>query len=248
MTFKMNVQNLSTVVDPDAFATGVAALALQLNGDFADAWDFRPTVVGEGPGADADAYQVKVVDDATSPGALGEHDTDPAGKPVGFVFAKTTFEDGEDWITTLLHEGLELRLDPLCATWAQAGDGAMRAFEACDAVEADTYPLKVGDQIVKATNFLLPYYFGMQKVDGERTDFLNLLGGAPAPALRPGGYDIVISTRGEPSQEFARAMAALSPLKMSRKTSPQSRTSRRLRAASRLLGVPVAHFGAVRAP
>lgn len=235
--FKIQVINESTVIGPDAFATMVAACAAQLQEEVAQAHDLAPPTiehVSSRGQLDPAAFKMHVVDDADSPGALGYHDVDEQGKPRGFVFAKTTIEAGEEVSVTLSHELIEMLLDRYCSTWVQAADGKMRAYEGCDAVEADRYPRKVGDDEVNVSNFLLPAYFAAQPVEGEQTDYLGKLGGKIAPAMTPGGYDIVVDTKGQPSQEFARHLAAMAPKLAERKRGTHSRTGRRLAQAARM--------------
>jgi hypothetical protein len=227
---KIQVENQSTVVGPEDFDTVVAACAAQLREEFSVAWELVPCEVICGGPTDPDAFQMTVFDNSTDPGALGYHDVDDKGRPRGFVFAKETMNDGGKWSVTLSHELLEMRGDEYISTWVQAGDGKMRAFEMCDAVENDEYEKQVGDTKVSVSNFLLPAYFSETPVVGERTDYLDRLAGKPAPARTPGGYDIVIDTSGQPSQEFSQHMASLPPGKQASKASPFSRTSRRLAA------------------
>lgn len=229
MTFAVQFHNESPDVGPEAFATFCAAFVKQIAEDFCPSWRMQvPGVVAGGP-VQADAYHVHVLQKSTDPGALGYHDVDDQGKPRGFVFT----EEGS-WTVTASHEGLELLGDRYCATWVMTADGKMRAYEACDAVEQDTYTKKVGDEEVELSNFVTPEYFADQPVEGAKTDFLDKLHGQIAPARTPGGYDLVIDTRGQVSQEFSRHLAAMAPEKRARKQGQHSRTSRRLKQAARL--------------
>jgi hypothetical protein len=225
----IQVTNHSTVIGPAEFLNMVTACAAQIRDEFATAWEkVPPTVEANLNGVeDPKAYQMGIFDTSDQPGALGYHDTDAQGKPRGFVFAKTTKEDGGNVSTTLSHELCEMVLDPTCTLWTQTNDGNMRALEACDAVEADEYEKDVGGTKIKVSNFLLPSYFSSAATGP--TDYLNKLNGQIAPARTPGGYDILIDTSGQPSQEFSRHMASLSPAKAAMKGHSGSRTSRRTR-------------------
>lgn len=227
---RIQVSNKSTVVGADEFLSMVEACAAQDRDDFSPAWGFVPATIeanldGE---EDAAAYQMLVVDTSDSPGALGYHDVDAQGKPRGYVFAKTTLDDGGKVSITLSHELMEMRLDPSCMLWSQTPDGNMRALEACDAVEADEYPKTVADAPVAVSNFLLPAYF-MSPATGAPTDYLDKLNRQIAPARTPGGYDIVVDTAGNPSQEFSDHAKTWSAGKAEMKGRSGSRTSRRTR-------------------
>lgn len=228
-------KSTSSVVHPDDFATAVAAIGLQCRQDFCPMWDMAMPVIIAGGKPVAPAFQLELWDKSDQPGAAGYHWKDGQGKPIGFAFL-----DGGDWQITMGHEFFEILGDRYCATWVQAGDGKMRALEVCDAVEADAYSKKIGDTEVPVTNFLGPAYFSDTPIIGAKSDFLDNLRGKPAPAMTPGGYDIVIDTKGEATQEYARLkgiLAALSPEKAVRKASSHSRTTRRLHQAARMLGV-----------
>lgn len=230
----VNKTNTSEV-HPDDFATAVSAIGLQFKEDYCPMWDAAMPTIVVGGAAIAAAFQMELWEKSDQPGAAGYHDKDDQGKPIGFAFL-----DGGAWQITLGHESFEGFADRYCATWVQAGDGKMRAFEVCDAVEEDAYTKKIGDTDVPVTNFLGPAYFSDRRIIGAKSDFLDKLSGAPAPAMTPGGYDLVIDTNGNPTQEYARLKAmvsALKPEKLARKHSPYSRTMRRLHQAARMLQV-----------
>ena len=229
-------KSTSSEVHPDDFAMQVTAIGLQFAEDYCPGTDSAvPVILGPGAASDPEAFQVELWDKSDQPGAAGYHWKDQQGKPIGFAFL-----DGGDWRVTLSHESLELFGDRYCATWAQAGDGKMRAFEMCDAVEEDTYTKSIGGVLVPVSNFLLLPYFSDTRIIGAKSDFLDKLGGLPMPAMTPGGYDIVIDTKGNATQEFARLrgmLAALPQAKAIRKAGSHSRTTRRLHQAANILGV-----------
>lgn len=229
---KFQIHNRSTVVPSDEFLDGVAACASQLQGEFAQAHEIAPPTVEAGGDTDPQAIQAVVLDDSDSPGALGYHDVDAMGRPVVFVFAKTTIQDGGSWTVTLSHELCEAARDASCTLWCQTPDGRMRAYEMCDAVEADSYVKEIGGRAVQVSNFVTPEYFFATVPPGTRTDHMDTLKGQVAPARSPGGYDIVVDTAGQPSQEFSSHMASLSSHKLAMKRHPSSRTARRLAAAA----------------
>lgn len=225
---KVQVINKSTVVSQEDAMAMTAACADQLRNEFAKAWEILPPDI-EFSGDDAtdpNAYQMVIFDTSDQPGALGYHDNDPQGKPRGFVFAKTTLDNGGNVSTTLSHELCEMVKDPSCSLWTQTTDGNMRAFEMCDAVESDEYDKTVGDKTIKVSNFLLPNYFAAPPMAGP-TDYLGKLNGQAAPARTPGGYDIVIDTTGNVSQEFSKHFALLPDWKQRNKSHSGARTARR---------------------
>lgn len=222
-------------VHPDDFAMAVTAIGLQAKEDYCPMWDAAMPTIIVGGAVVASAFQLGLWEKSDQPGAAGYHWKDEQGKPIGFAFL-----DAGGWQITLGHEFFEMLGDRYCASWVQAGDGKMRALEVCDAVENDSYTKNVGGTDVPVTNFLGPAYFSDTRIVGAKSDFLDKLDGAPAPAMTPGGYDIVIDTKGNATQEYARlksVVASLGPQRAARKQSPYSRTMRRLHQAAHMLGV-----------
>lgn len=219
--------NKTTLVGPEKFLTWTAACARQLRNEFAEAYDLLPPTVEAAREEDiipmANLWEMSVWDNSTMPGAAGYHDIDATGKPRGFVFL-----DNPEPSVVFSHELCEMLKDPWCNAWVQTADGRFRAEEACDAVEGDSYPVMVGDEQVLVSNFVTPEYFAAVRTEGLKTDYLDKLGGKVAPALLPGGYDIVVGADGQVSQEFAAHMLALDPARRAAKGSPYSRTSRLL--------------------
>lgn len=172
--------NQSTVVGTQELTKAVAALQKQVDNHFAPIWGVGaalqiglPGVVGE---------IIYVLDDSDQAGALGYHDEDKNGHPVGFIFAKTSFADKEDWRVTASHELLEQLVDPWVYSTAIAkfkGQSAAIALEVCDPVEEQTYFIDG----IPVSNFVRPAWFGGK---GTMFDFLN---GLRSPlAIAPGGY------------------------------------------------------------
>lgn len=115
---------------------------------------------------------VYLVDEATLPGALGYHDMNGRGMPVGFVFVL----DPEDWTVTLSHEVLELLVDPIVNIFVPGPDPrdasnlVLHTYEVCDAVERTAYDI---DGIL-VSNFVTPNYFTEREEIGSRNDFLGI--------------------------------------------------------------------------
>lgn len=232
---KIEIVLHATSVSIEDAATWTEAVTAQLQDDVAPAWEKAAPSVALARGVDprdATAFPVVIFDDADQPGALGYHDVGPDGRPYGRVFAKTTLDNGGNPSTTLSHEAIELFLDPDCTLWAIGTDGRLHAVEGCDAVEADEYDKKVGDVVVKVSNFLLPPYFSANPPAGAKFDFLGKLG-SPSPAKTPGGYTIDADVSNE-GQSFAHKVLAVfheafAEWKRAIKAHPASRTSRRSR-------------------
>ena len=134
------VVNVSTVVSDTDLARWVHAVQAQLEYEFAP--NYGGNVVlqafpkGHTPGAGD--WLMLVADDSTQAGALGYHETGTKGIPDGYVFAKSDLAFGLSPSVTLSHEVLEMAADPYINTCSFDTRGDLRAYEACDAVEADS--------------------------------------------------------------------------------------------------------------
>jgi hypothetical protein len=176
---QISIVNQSTTVPPAEFAAAVAALQVQLDRDFAPAWNLSATLAANGTTAE----RVYILDDTTQADALGYHDVTSADVPVGFVFAKTDQQYGVAWASTLSHEVLEQLADPQCNLTAMGHYGsklALFAYEVADGVENDEYQING----VTLSNFVLPSWF--QDGFRGRVDFMGRL--SAAFTLSPGGY------------------------------------------------------------
>src|ERR1700722_9265882 len=116
-------------------------------------------------------------------------------------------EAKESESVTASHELLEMLIDPGAQLWAQASNGVQYAYEVCDAVEDETYIIKVGDIDVSVSDFVYPSFYESwhapnSDLDGKartRFDYLNKIS-RPFQTLRR-GYQIV-SIRGAIAEEF----------------------------------------------
>jgi hypothetical protein len=124
------------------------------------------------------AWCIGLFKDADQPGALGYHDLTPDGLPLAKVFPLLDQQDGADLSVTISHELLEMLADPWLRLGMQTSDGRFYAYEACDAVEADSYDVDG----VKVSNFVLPGWYG----GGGKLDYLGLC--TQPLEVRPGGY------------------------------------------------------------
>jgi hypothetical protein len=153
------ITNESTVMTDAQIKPIVAALQLQVTRDFAPIWGVTARVrffpKGKQP---ADAWWLACFDTSDQAGALGYHDTNPAGLPLGKAFVGTDLHYGAQPSVTLSHELLEMLGDPEINLTAQVGDTEFYAYEACDAVEADELGYKIGNVLV--SDFVTPAWFG----------------------------------------------------------------------------------------
>jgi hypothetical protein len=131
-------------------------------------------------------WQFVYFDDADTAGALGYHDLTQDGQPISKVFVKTTLADHELVSVTACHELFEMVIDPIANLWAEAADGTEYAYEMCDAVEENTFPVDG----VQMSNFLHPAWFEPFKhPTGTKFDHLGLL--KQPFTLSKGGYAII---------------------------------------------------------
>jgi hypothetical protein len=131
-------------------------------------------------------WQFVYFDDADTADDLGYHDLTRNGQPISKVFVKTTLADHELVSVTACHELFEMVIDPIANLWAEAADGTEYAYEMCDAVEENTFPVDG----IQMSNFLHPAWFEPFKhPPGTKFDHLGLL---KRPfTLSKGGYAII---------------------------------------------------------
>jgi hypothetical protein len=135
----------------------VAALEKQLKDHFFPYWGYTADlhIVPKDGKPDPAHWQIVFLDDADVADALGYHDITHDGQPVSKVFVKSTLKAGEKVSVTTSHELLEMLIDPGAQLWAQDSDGTWYAYEACDAVEEETYEI---DKIA-VCDFVYPAFF-----------------------------------------------------------------------------------------
>jgi len=198
----ITVVNKSAMED-ESVLPALRAINRQIAEDFSPYWGQHATLRLEGsttarperekpPELRGDAI-LYLWDEADVPGALGYHDENSIGLPVGFVFTELSQELGESWTVTLSHEALELIGDAnvnKLASGPHPGDPdkwVLHWYEMCDAVQAETY--KIDD--VDVSNFILPLYLTVGEQVGGRNDFLGRsYNGKKLPSfgVNPGGY------------------------------------------------------------
>lgn len=203
------IVNKSTLTTSADLAVWSRACALQVRYHLAPAYDAspRPVVFFEHESmAPPGSWPVYVLDDPDVAQALGYHDVDPQGRPYGRVFARPTLAAGVSLSSVLSHEVCEAAVDPDVNLWGlDARHGRLHAWEACDAVENDSYVVKVtgnpaqgGTHRVEVSNFVTPAWYNAADAGG-RYDHLGVL---TSPfQLSKGGYTIVAAI-GRESQVF----------------------------------------------
>lgn len=131
---------------------------------------------------------ITIADKAAEEGALGDHETDAAGRPQGRIFLAPILVNGGTLTQGALslscvisHEILEMIGDPYIVDWSDTLKGYDYAKELADPVEADSYSIDG----VSVSNFVGPRYFS---AGPGPYDFLGTL---TAPfSIAQGGYAI----------------------------------------------------------
>jgi hypothetical protein len=175
-----------TGLSSDGLVACAAALQIQMQRDFAAYWGW-----GHGLLVRAAKDPLDLRDDEwlggffehpDVAGALGYHDVAKNGQPIAKAFPRLDEADGVPWQPTMSHELIELS-DFRCTRAEQGLDGQFWAAEHADAVESDTYSIKVNGVAVPVSNFVTQDWYDGR---GTKYDFLGLL---KAPlTCTPGGY------------------------------------------------------------
>jgi hypothetical protein len=188
---KIQISNESSVLTDNQVREVVPSLQNQVSRDFAPVWgiDADLEFVTKDQ-LDPSKWWLIIFDDSDQPGALGYHDLNPKGLPIGKVFANTDIQDGLQWTVTASHELLEMLGDPdinltvLMQTKPQTV--TLYAYEVCDACEADQYGYDVDGVLV--SDFVYPSWFeSMYKDQSVQFDFKNEINNV-VPEMLPGGY------------------------------------------------------------
>lgn len=154
---------------------------------FAGVWH-TPCKLVVGDKMVAGQWAAVFTDNATVAGALGYHDTTPDGLPLAHNFVQTSLADGELPSVTASHELAEMLVDPAVNLCAMGPRGLIYAYESCDAVERETFP--IGG--VQFSDFVYPAWFEM-----FRRAKYDYLGRCQRPfQILPGGYMPVLGRRG----------------------------------------------------
>lgn len=183
------LMNRCTVLTDAQIQAAVQPLQTQISRDFCPYWhtDADLHFVGKNAQADPNMWWVGIFDDSDTAGALGYHDYNPQGLPLGKIFAKTDLQYGSSWTVTASHELLEILGDPEInrTVFDQIGTatGTLFAYENCDAVEDDSIGYQIDGVLV--SDFVLPTWF-INWQTSPKYDFRGLV--KNAFQLLSGGY------------------------------------------------------------
>ncbi len=163
----------------------VVALQRFLDEHFVPVWGTPATLVKASKPL-AGAWSLAFLDDADAANALGYHDLTKNGLPLSKVFVKSTLADGQKVSVTACHELAEMMVDPAINLWADGPNGALYAYEMCDAVEEDEFAIDG----IAMSDFVYPAYFEIfRKPKSAQFDHLKLI--TRPFELRKGGYSLV---------------------------------------------------------
>ena len=176
----ISVVNECSVLTDQEIQTAVNAIQVQIDRDFAPAWDLPATLVfvPKGKAPAPNTWIVHVMDNSDHAGALGYHYMTNLLQPEGKVFAAEDKKLGLSWSVTLSHEILEMLGDPYLNTtvFVQRTNttGILYASEMCDAVEDDSLGYTIGTTLV--SNFVLPAFYQPNRAPGStKFDFCGSL-------------------------------------------------------------------------
>jgi hypothetical protein len=207
------VVNQSTLVSDGDVQTMTRACAHQLRYDAAPLFGLAPMPVTyttkqvlEIGAIPPRSWVISILDDPDQADALGWHTEEQGELIYGRTFARPVLDNGGDALTkelsvasVLSHEVLETFADPHCVLYADSGNGYLVAYEVCDPVESDSYPVAISGKNVMVSNFVTPKWFDPQAARGDQFDFM---GNTSEPfEMTSGGY-IVEMCEGQVSQKF----------------------------------------------
>lgn len=210
----LTVINKSTLVTDADVRLMVRACASQLRYHAAPLWGLAPVPVvylPERDAAPAGAWVIAILDDPDQADALGWHTENQGDVVYGRVFARPVLDNGGDALSkklsvasVLSHEVLETFVDSHCNLWADTTQGLAVAYEVCDPVESDSYPVVLrdshGQQVaVTVSNFVTPHWFDIQAGAREQFDWMGTVTGPFQ--MTPGGY-VVTLNEGNVNQVF----------------------------------------------
>lgn len=232
------VLNYSTLVRPEQAVLMAQALQYQMRYHVGPLWQAMPALAAAFDPAHVPsvAKVIGLFDHADQAGALGYHTEDPSGKKYGKVFVQDTLDGGGGEIlsgafsvaSVLSHEGIELWGDAACNRWADGPSRRSYAFELCDPVESDWYPISIAGHALSVSNFVGPDWFDVGADAHAQLDFERKV---TAPfAMTPGGY-VVYRAYGAEHEKFGEIVkefgAQYPQWKLSGKEHVASRTKRR---------------------
>ena len=186
---KIAIVNRSNIVTHEDFEIMVRACDLQLKRDVAPLWGMVPREVrafASRSKLPRHCLPIRIVDDPKDiddEDSLGWHFEEDDGQPFGRVFVNnilagaTTDAARRKRIrhhplsvsVVLSHEVIEAFIDPDINLWAYDPDaGVFHSYEACDAVQTQTYVVQVPGGRVHVSNFVTPNWFDAENRGGAR--------------------------------------------------------------------------------
>jgi hypothetical protein len=131
------------------------------------------------------AWTMVFLDNADVKDAEGYHDIKKNGLPLSKVFVVPTVEQGDKVSVTACHELAEMLVDPAANLWSDGPRGTIWAYEVCDPVEDDVFPVDG----IPMSDFVYPSYFELFRLKQRKTAPYDYLDKLKKPfSLRPGGY------------------------------------------------------------
>ena len=108
------IPNASTCLADAQVEAVLPALQKQVSDDFKAYWDLDCTLafLANSQPLTRGYWQIVIIDNPDQAGALGYHEMNSGGTPLGKVFAKLDLESGSSWTATLSHELLEMLAIP----------------------------------------------------------------------------------------------------------------------------------------
>jgi hypothetical protein len=189
LTAEIEIVNRSTAIGDSDVERALVGLQAQITRDFYPVWGLNAILkfVGKNGVADADKWQLVILDTPDQAGLLGYHDRTKAGKPLGKVFALTDSAYKSSWTVSASHELMEMLVDPdinLCAAVLRQGKAQFYAYECADACEGDGDGYVVEGVLV--SDFVFPAWFETFREPGTRFDWQRKIN-KPLQTL-PGSY------------------------------------------------------------
>lgn len=181
--------NESTKATDGQVQAAMAAIQIQLDRDVFPVWGISAALVWvpKGQLLPTTYYQIVFLDNTDQAGALGYHETTATGHPLAKIFVETDLQNDLSWTVTASHETIETLIDPsasLSTLVVTSSTAYMYAYEACDAVEDDSFGYTINGILV--SSFVYPAWFQPEVPTGTKLDYGNKL--TVPLTLLSGGY------------------------------------------------------------
>lgn len=205
MLIQIAVVKQTPRISDDEVHTAIWACNTQITEHFCLAWNFSPTLVTYYERAedvpDAPGYAVFLLVERATDGIGWHTETDDDRVYAEIGVGNVIDDEGGVMLldpanpsrlsvsAVLSHEVLETIADQFINLWCDGPDGETQwAYEVCDPVEADQYPIAVeGVGTAAVSNFVWPGWFDL-RASGK----VDQMGTAPGPfELAPNGYAVV---------------------------------------------------------